>query len=78
MVQKDEFSKLSLVAKCPVCGGDLDRGYMIFANNVYSDTKKQQWLGKGETLVPMELGVNNTPALRCGSCRVVIFDYGHD
>lgn len=61
MSEKDEFSKLSSVEECPVCGGKLDRGHFA--------------IPRGEGVMRFDT-YDNAPALRCERCGIAILDYG--
>jgi len=73
----EEFSKLASVQKCPVCGGKLDRGYVIPPRGIAWDTKKHEggvtFVRKLVPVVTWKL--KNLPALKCEHCGIAIFDY---
>ena len=61
MSEKDEFSRLSSVKKCPNCGGKLVEGYLA--------------IPRGTDL--FYIGTyDNAPALKCERCGIAIIDYG--
>jgi len=71
--EKEEFSKLTSIKKCPVCGEELVKGFIIPTWHLHWDTKKRRFathLG-----IPLVWRVRNVAALRCKSCKIVIFDW---
>jgi len=76
MNERDVPSMDSL-EKCPICGGELDRGYAI-ATELWWDTEKHDWQ-PGEELLSKWIAFpthnTNFPGLRCSTCHIIIFDY---
>jgi ribosomal protein L32 len=79
MSEKDDFSGIVSVKKCPNCGGKLDRGYFTAPWGMYWDKKKhgsttylrdRLWPG-----LSMQFELVNAPALRCERCGIAILDY---
>ncbi|MEM3622711.1 MAG: PF20097 family protein [Candidatus Bathyarchaeia archaeon] len=70
---KEEFSKLISIKKCPICGGELDRGYIFSSSTIRWDLEKPKfsWVWTFRDIVPFW----NAPALRCKQCEIVIFDW---
>jgi hypothetical protein len=71
--EKEEFSKLVSIKECPICGGKLDRGYIISSSDIRWNIKKPKfsWI-----MVPRDiLTPRNGPALRCKQCEIAIFDW---
>jgi len=61
MSEKEEFSKLSSIKKCPICRGKLVKGYFTIPKAIggwHWDT------------------YDNAPALKCERCGIAILDYG--
>jgi hypothetical protein len=61
MSEKDEFSKLSSIKKCPICRGKLVKGYFTIPRGIGG------W--RWDTY-------DNAPALKCERCGIAILDYG--
>ena len=76
MDEKQEFSRITSIKKCPICEGKIDEGYIV--GGVSWDTKKHKYdIGNAKRLVPyLSWTVPNLPALKCKQCKIVIFDYG--
>lgn len=72
----EEFSKLNSIKKCPICGGELDRGYVGAHEGIMWDSVKRKYYGA--MLWRFYSVFLNTPALRCERCGIMIFDYGYD
>jgi len=72
-----EFSKLSSVKKCPICGGNLVKGYFNAPRGVYWGTEKHKLgLVLLDYVMPGALWTqDNVPALRCENCGIAIIDY---
>lgn len=77
MTEKEEFSKLTSIKECPICGGELNKGYIIPPRGIGWNTKKHKiWFRSANQLIPYESWtIQNPPALRCKKCKIVIFDY---
>lgn len=63
--------------KCPICGGELDRGYAV-VTALWWDTEKHAWQPGGELLsklIAFPRYNTNFPGLRCRKCHIMIFDY---
>lgn len=82
MSEKEEFSRLSSVKKCPVCGGETEKGYVHGIRGIYWSTKKYLLSSLGylsaigsEAIVSMWEPVKHVPGLKCEKCGIVIFDY---
>jgi hypothetical protein len=80
MTEKGEFWKLSAIRRCPLCSGELERGYIPTTHRISWDTKKHSWFARGKEALVIEgdtidMTVRNVPALRCVKCRIVVFDY---
>ena len=77
MSEREEFSKLSPVKKCPICGGKLVKGYFNAPRGVYWSTKKHKLgLILFDSVMPGALWTqDNVPALRCENCGIAIIDY---
>ena len=80
MDEKDDFSRLGSVKKCPNCGGRLEKGYFNTPMGIYWDMKKH---GSGKVFadrmlrgIVSDFCLDNAPALRCKRCGIAILDYG--
>ncbi|MEM3579675.1 MAG: PF20097 family protein [Candidatus Bathyarchaeia archaeon] len=78
MGEKEEFFTLTSIKKCPICGGDLERGYMG------APVAVPWWIPKKRKFVEMAWPWDwryyffvavNIPALRCKKCNIVIADF---
>jgi len=61
MSENEEFSKLSSIEECPICGGKLVKGHFTIPRGV--------GVMRFDTY-------DNAPALRCERCGIAILDYG--
>ncbi len=61
MNEKDEFSKLSSIKKCPIFRGKLVKGHFTIPRAI------------GEWHLD---AYDNAPALKCERCGIAILDYG--
>ena len=77
MSEGGEFSKLSSIKKCPICGGNLVKGYSNAPRGVYWGTEKHKLgLVLLDSVMPGALWTqDNMPALRCENCGIAIIDY---
>jgi hypothetical protein len=74
-MNEGEVSSVDSVMKCPICGGELTRGYVIAYRGFWWDTEKHTYIGEGERLGKYPALTNsNFPALRCCKCSIIIFD----
>ena len=73
----NEFSKLTSITKCPVCGGELEKGYVHASRGIYWDTKRHRYSGvSGEAIKSIRSWyVPHAPALRCKECKIIALDY---
>jgi len=70
MSERGEFSKLSSVKRCPICGGKLVKGYFNAPRGVYLGTEKHK-LGlvlRDSVMLGALWTQDNVPALRCENC----------
>jgi hypothetical protein len=49
-MNENEVSSVNSVKKCPICSGELERGYAIVYRGFWRDTKKHTYIGGGECL----------------------------
>ncbi len=68
MSEKEEFSKLTSIKECPICHGEIHKGYINPPKDMHWDTQKRKFYGR------MSVG-ESFPALRCKQCEIVIFDW---
>jgi DNA-directed RNA polymerase subunit RPC12/RpoP len=76
MSVEEEFSKLISIGKCPICGGELEKGYVGAHDGVVWNKDKRKYFGL--MLWRYSSFSSNVPALRCEHCGIIIFDYGYD
>jgi hypothetical protein len=76
MNENEEFSKLASIKKCPICGGELEKGYIGAHEGVTWNSNKREYLRV--MLWRFYSVFLNIPALRCERCSIIIFDYAHD
>ena len=77
MTENGEFSKLVPIKKCPICGGELEKGFFNAPRGVYWSTEKQV-LGMIllDYVMPGALWTqDNVPALKCDNCGIAIVDW---
>ena len=80
MSGNEEFSNLAPIQKCPICGRDLCKGYIILGGGIFWDKKKHKWdVDTSKLLFPysflLRWSIPNLPALRCKKCKLLIFNY---
>ena len=72
----------SLIEVCPLCGSQLEKGYLASASAAWSNRKISNWsirgLWNGELVIGdgFAFRINNIDAYRCKKCKLVIFQYG--
>jgi hypothetical protein len=72
--KRDGLSVAS-IRKCPICGGELEQGYLISGTSFW-DKGKHTLRGGGKLLTKYPAFTNtNFYALRCSNCHIIIFDY---
>lgn len=73
----ESFSKYAAINKCPVCGGELEKGYIGASRGVTWDPKRSKrifvYIWSSALILPF--GTTNIPALRCEKCKLVLFGY---
>jgi hypothetical protein len=78
MSESEVFSKLGPIKECPICGGELDKGYIGASGGVTWDAKKSKrlfvYMWSAALMLPFY--TQNIPALRCKNCELVLFHYG--
>ena len=84
MSEGTEFSRLSYVKECPVCGGELEKGYVIPPRGIGWDAKrhKRDYVTPEIVVPPGHYGmftpywtVWNAQALRCRNCHIIVLQY---
>jgi hypothetical protein len=80
MSEDEEFSKLSSIGKCPICGEELEKGYVVSGGQggLLWHTQIQKWVSKDAERLspPFAWTFTALPAVRCKQCRIAIFNYG--
>jgi predicted CxxxxCH...CXXCH cytochrome family protein len=76
-MNENEVTSVDSVKKCPICDGELERGYAIAYRGFWWDTQKRTLrAGKMKLLSTSPTWTEtNFPALRCSKCHIIIFDY---
>ena len=73
---KENVSSTDSIRKCPICGGNLEQGYLGVFRVLSWDKEKHSWMRGQENLANYwNLNNQNFHALRCLNCHIVIFDY---
>ncbi len=78
MNEHDEFSRLSSVRECPICHGELQKGYVNAPRGVLWFKKKPRvhlttiYDSRFVVHIPI-LHALDLPALRCGNCNFIAF-----
>ena len=77
-MSEEEFSKLDSIKECPVCGGELEKGYIHAGRGIYWDVERHKFYSiPGEAILSMWSLTNPyAPALRCCKCKILIAHYG--
>jgi uncharacterized protein (UPF0212 family) len=83
MLKQAEFKGdriLDEVMKCPKCGGELEKGFLISNESLFWDTKTHKFFAEfsGEILASKSTRITfqNLEPYRCKNCKLVIFEYG--
>jgi ssDNA-binding Zn-finger/Zn-ribbon topoisomerase 1 len=64
------------VEKCPECGAEMEKGYIITQAIRWSKEKHTQWALGTELIVSWQLSaIPNVEAYRCTNCKLVLFHY---
>ncbi len=78
-----EFSKLNSLRECPVCGGELQKGYIHTTRDIYWDEErhKHNILACREVIIMAQWPylfrtIPHAPSLKCTNCKIVVFHYG--
>ena len=78
MSKNDEFTTLSSIEKCPICNGNLEKGYFTAPRGIYWGTEKHElgamiidWM---MPRISSFFTLDNAPALRCVRCGIAILD----
>lgn len=76
MSENNEFSRLSSVQKCPICHGELEKGFLNAIRGVFwSDKKHPLGMAALDFIMPGAIWTSETvPALKCEKCGIVISD----
>jgi len=75
--QARALANFDSIKTCPICGGELSRGYAIVTKGLFWDTVKHTFRGASQLLSKYPAWTNtNFPALRCSKCHIIILDYG--
>jgi uncharacterized protein with PIN domain len=77
MSENRDFAELFAIRRCPICGGELEKGYIASKGMVW-DTVKQGLITHSkenqEILTPtFAWSITNFPTLRCRNCNILIF-----
>lgn len=62
------------IKKCPLCGGDLEEGYLNAPRAIYWDTHKHIAISGGPVVLGSALEMTNIPSKRCTECNVIMFN----
>ncbi|NIO36917.1 hypothetical protein GTO27_04350 [Candidatus Bathyarchaeota archaeon] len=76
MSKKEDLSKLDSLESCPICDKKLERGYVITPGIRWDTQKHVLAIGSARRLGSIPWTLNNFPSLKCGTCGIVIIDYG--
>ncbi|MDH5482290.1 MAG: PF20097 family protein [Candidatus Bathyarchaeota archaeon] len=77
MSENEVFSKLASIITCPICGGELEKGFFNAPRGVYWSNRKHV-LGMilADYVMPSALwSQDNVPALKCENCGIAVIDY---
>ena len=76
MSESEEFSRLSPVKGCPICGGKLDKGYYHAPRGIYwSDKRHRAGMVALDYAMPGALWISDIiPSLKCEKCGISISD----
>lgn len=68
-----DAGRLSEIRKCPTCGGELEKGYLL-SSGIWWDTEKHDFQPGKERLTDYPAWTQtNFAALRCRNCRIIMF-----
>jgi len=67
-----------LLGKCPECGSDMEKGYVITTSSLWWDAVVHAWGHGGERLTSFSMLGQNVEAYRCPKCKIVFFKYGQE
>lgn len=75
-MKTEEFSKLSPVKQCPICGGKLDKGYFHAPRGIYwSEKRHRAGVIAMDFVMPGGLWASDImPALKCVKCGIAVSD----
>lgn len=76
MNEHSEFSRLTSVRECPICHGELEKGYLNAIRGVFwSEKKRPLGMAVLDYVMPGAIWSSDTlPALKCEKCGIVISD----
>lgn len=73
------FSKLGSIKECPICGGELEKGYLAAPRGVYWGAEKHGLgVAVADYMMPRVSSfftLENLPGLRCEKCGIAILDF---
>lgn len=72
----EKIEKKSVIDTCPLCGLELERGFLTTRLLSWSDKKHKVSAWGGEIIAKEGLSLANIDAYRCEKCKLVIFKYG--
>jgi len=68
---------MSEVKKCPECGGEMEKGFLISPRTLWWNTQKQEVFLGGEQLLRSNWKGNNLEGYRCKKCQLIVFKYDY-
>jgi hypothetical protein len=75
---KQKDIRIDSIKKCPICGGDLEQGYITAYRRLnWGKEKHSLMIGQGQENFANFVSWTDTNfhAVRCLNCHIVIFDY---
>jgi predicted nucleic acid-binding Zn ribbon protein len=74
--ENGEFSRLKPFKKCPLCGNEMEKGYLNAPRGAYWSAERQTLgLILMDSVMPGELWSQDTlPAVKCKNCGIVLVD----
>nr|MDO8081053.1 PF20097 family protein [Candidatus Freyarchaeota archaeon] len=69
---------MSEVRNCPICGGELEKGFVYASHGIRWNSKEHKHIAVGEILIRLSFFTFTAPrasGLRCKKCRLVLFHY---
>jgi hypothetical protein len=74
-VKAVEKTEEKAVEVCPLCGSEMEKGFLFGIRAVTWNKEKSRCMS-GEEVIPFGLAGSLVAAYRCKKCKLIIFRYG--